>query len=101
MNATTIAIVVLAAITFVLKGAGSLIPRLPEGIVRRLAGLAPALLAALVYVELCDGGSFPEPGAKAAGVAAATLLAAIHAPFALCVVAGAGVAAVLRAAGLA
>lgn len=100
MNTTTIAIVVLAAITFLLKGAGPLLPEVPDRLARRLAGLAPALLAALVYVELCDGGAFPEPGAKAAGVAAATFLAAIHAPFALCVVAGAGVAAALRAAGL-
>lgn len=91
------AIVVLAALTVALKGAGSLLPDLPDGLARRLAGLAPALLAALVYVELADERGIPEPGAKAAGVAAAVLLAACRAPFALCVVSGAAVAALLRA----
>lgn len=100
MSTVTTAIVVLAAITFVLKGAGSLLPELPDGVARRLAGLAPALLAALVYVELCDGGAYPALGAKAAGVGAAIALAAVRAPFALCVVAGAAVAAGLRALGL-
>lgn len=91
------AIVVLAVITIGLKGAGSLLPELPDGLARRLAGLAPALLAALVYVELADERGIPEPGAKAAGVVAAIVLAAIRAPFALCVVVGAAVAALLRA----
>jgi len=91
------AIVALAVITIVLKGAGSLLPDLPDGLARRLAGLAPALLAALVYVELADERGLPEPGAKAAGVAAAVVLVASRAPFALCVIAGAAVAALLRA----
>lgn len=91
------AIVGLAVITIALKGAGSLLPEIPDGLARRLAGLAPALLAALVYVELANERGVPEPGAKAAGVGAAIILAAIRAPFALCVVAGAAVAALLRA----
>lgn len=88
---------VLAGITFLIKGAGSLLPPLPEPFTRRLAGLAPALLAALVYVELAGGEAAPQLGAKAAGVGAAVALAAIRAPFAVCVIAGAGVAAALRA----
>jgi branched-subunit amino acid transport protein len=92
-----VTIVLLAAITFLLKGAGSLLPDLPEGLTRRLAGLAPALLAALVYVELASGEATPQLGAKAAGVAAAIGLAAVRAPFAVCVIAGAAVAAALRA----
>jgi hypothetical protein len=92
-----VTVVVLAAITFLLKGAGALLPALPEGLTRRLAGLAPALLAALVYVELAGGGATPQLGAKAAGVAAAIGLAAMRAPFAVCVIAGAAVAAALRA----
>ena len=90
-------VVGLAAITFLIKGAGALLPDLPEGLTRRLAGLAPALLAALVYVELAGGESTPQLGAKAAGVAAAVVLAALRAPFAVCVIAGAAVAAALRA----
>jgi branched-subunit amino acid transport protein len=88
---------VLAAITFLLKGAGALLPELPEALTRRLGGLAPALLAALVYVELAGGSSLPRLDAKAAGVGAAVVLAALRAPFAVCVIAGAGVAAALRA----
>lgn len=90
-------VVVLAAITFLIKGAGTLLPPLPERLTRRLGGLAPALLAALVYVELAGGESTPQLGAKAAGVAAAIGLAAVRAPFAVCVIAGAAVAAALRA----
>lgn len=88
---------VLAAITFLIKGAGTLLPPLPEGFTRRLGGLAPALLAALVYVELAGDEATPQLGAKAAGVGAAVVLAALRAPFAVCVIAGAAVAAVLRA----
>ena len=87
----------LGVITVLLKGAGALLPDLPAPLVRRLGGLAPALLAALVYVELADGASAPRLGAKAAGVAAAVVLAAARAPFAVCVLAGAAVAAALRA----
>ena len=88
---------VLAVITILLKGAGALLPELPQPVARRLAGLAPALLAALVYVELAGDAPAPQLGAKAAGVATAVVLAAVRAPFAACVVAGAGVAALLRA----
>lgn len=87
----------LAAITFLIKGAGSLLPPLPERLTIRLAGLAPALLAALVYVELAGGEAAPQLGAKAAGVGAAVVLAALRSPFAVCVIAGAAVAAALRA----
>ncbi len=96
MNALP-AIAGLAAITIAIKGAGSLLPELPAPLQRRLAGLAPALLAALVYVELAGGRALPAPGAKAAGVGVAVVLAALRAPFAFCVIGGAAVAAVLRA----
>ena len=88
---------VLGAITILIKGAGALLPDLPPALGRRLAGLAPALLAALVYVELAGDAATPRPGAKAAGVVAAVVLAARRAPFAVCVIAGAAVAALLRA----
>jgi branched-subunit amino acid transport protein len=87
----------LTVLTVLLKGAGALLPELPPAFVARLGGLAPALLAALVYVELAGDHPTPQLGAKAAGVAAAVVLAWRRAPFALCVVAGAAVAAGLRA----
>jgi branched-subunit amino acid transport protein len=90
-------IAVLGTVTVLIKGAGALLSDLPPAVVRRLAGLAPALLAALVYVELAGDGASPEPGAKAAGVGAAVVLAALRAPFAVCVVVGAAVVAALRA----
>lgn len=91
-------VVGLTVLTALLKGAGALLPDLPPGLAARLAGLAPALLAALVYVELTGDGDAPRLGAKAAGVGAAIVLAWRRAPFALCIVAGAAVAAGLRAA---
>jgi hypothetical protein len=97
----TATVAALAVITIAVKGAGSLLHRIPDEVARRLAGLAPALLAALVYVELADSKrGLPHPDAKAAGVGAAVVLAAVRAPFAVCVIGGALVAAVLRAAGV-
>lgn len=92
-----VTVVVLALVTSLLKGGAALLPAVPPALARRLAGLAPALLAALVYVELADGRGVPQLGAKAAGVGAATVLAAVRAPFGLCVIAGAAVAAGVRA----
>lgn len=96
----TATVVVLGLVTVLLKGAGALVGRIPDALARRLAGLAPALLAALVYVELAGGHDLPRLDAKAAGVGAAVVLAAFRAPFAVCVVAGAAVAACLRALGV-
>lgn len=96
----TVAILALGAITFVFKGAGSLLPSVPDPIARRLGGLAPALLAALVVTELTDAHGVPHVDAKLAGVTAAVVLASRRAPFALTVVVGAAVAAGLRLAGV-
>jgi hypothetical protein len=93
-------IAALTAVSALLKGAGALLPDLRPAVADRLGGLAPALLAALVYVELASGHGVPQLDAKAAGVAAAVVLAWRRAPFALCVVAGAAVAAALRATGV-
>jgi len=87
----------LAAVTAVCKGIGPLLPDVPEAVARRTAGLAPALLAALVVTELAGADGVPRVDAKLAGVAAAVLLSWRRAPFAVCVVAGAVVAALLRA----
>jgi hypothetical protein len=93
-------VLALGAITVLLKGAGALLPHPPEHLARRLAGLAPALLAALVWVEVAGDDGAPNLGAKTAGFAAAVALYAVKAPFAVCVVAGAAVAALLRLAGV-
>jgi hypothetical protein len=92
----TAAVLVLGAITVLLKGAGALLPHPPEHLARRLAGLAPALLAALVWVELAGDDGVPNLDAKTAGVAAALVLFVLRAPFAVCVVGGAAVAAAIR-----
>ena len=96
----TAAIVVLAVVTFAFKGAGALVRSIPAPVERRLGGLAPALLAALVVTELTGGNGVPRLDAKAAGVAVAVVLAWRRAPFGVCVVAGAAVAAGLRLAGI-
>lgn len=97
----TLGVVLLAVATIALKGAASVLPRVPDGLARRTAGLAPALLAALVVVEVTGADGVPQLDAKTAGVAAALVLAALRAPFAACVIAGAAVAALLRQLGVA
>ena len=92
----TTAVLVLGAITVLIKGAGALLPQPPAQVAARLGGLAPALLAALVWVELAGDDGVPGLDAKTAGVAAAVVLFVVRAPFAVCVVGGAVVAAVLR-----
>jgi branched-subunit amino acid transport protein len=84
----------LALATFVLRGTGPVLPRIPDALTRRTAGLAPALLAALVMTQLMTGGWHLD--VKAAAVAVAAVLAALRAPLLVSVIAGAAVAAGLR-----
>jgi branched-subunit amino acid transport protein len=99
MSASLAALVGLSILTMALKGAGPLLPRVPEPVARRLPGLAPALLAGLVATEVSGGNGLPHVDAKLAGVAVALVLAWRRAPLALIVIAGAAVAAGLRALG--
>jgi branched-subunit amino acid transport protein len=87
----------LAAVTVVLKGVGAMPSGVPDAVAHRIAGLAPALLAALVATEITGHNGVPQFDAKLAGVGTAVLLSWKRAPFAVAVVAGAAVAAVLRA----
>ena len=90
-------VVGLAAVTFVLKG---LVPATRPVSVRyrhRLAGLAPALLAAFIISELLDDDGIPALDAKAAGVAVATVLTALRLPLIVSVLAAAATAAASRA----
>lgn len=87
----------LAVITMLIKGAGALMSEIPPAVSARLAGLAPALLAALVVVELTNQDGIVQFDEKTAAVAVAVFLAWRRAPFAVCVISAAVVAAVLRA----
>lgn len=81
----------LAVVTWVFRGLGPALRRLPEPVVRWTRGLAPFLLAALVASEVGDDGT------TAAAVAVAAVPIALRAPPLVAVAVGAGVAALLRA----
>jgi len=87
----------LGALTFVLRGMGPFLTTVPVVITSRTVGLAPALLAALVAIELTNARGVLHPDARLAAVIVAGGLAALRAPLLLCVVAGALTAAILRA----
>lgn len=87
----------LAMLTMVIKGAGALVGEIPPSIASRLSALAPALLAALVVTEIANDDGVPQIDEKTIGVAVAVVLAWRRAPFAVCVIAAAVVAAGLRA----
>jgi hypothetical protein len=88
----------LAGLSFLLRAAGPLLPNIPSAISERTAGLAPALLAALVAIQLTGSNGVLHPDLKLASVILAAALASLRVPLILCVVAGAALAALLRAA---
>jgi len=87
----------LAGLTFAMRATGPLLPNIPTAITARTAGLAPALLAALVAIELTGPNGVIHLDVKIPAVIVAGGLAALRVPFIVCVVAGAFVAALLRA----
>ena len=87
----------LAGLTFAMRATGPLLPNIPAAITARTAGLAPALLAALVAIELTGPNGVVHVDVKIPAVIVAGGLAALRVPFIVCVVAGALVAALLRA----
>jgi len=87
----------LAGLTFAMKATGPLLPNIPAAITARTAGLAPALLAALVAIELTGPNGVIHLDVKIPAVIVAGGLAALRVPFIVCVIAGALVAALLRA----
>ena len=87
----------LAGLTFAMRATGPLLPNIPTAITARTAGLAPALLAALVAIELTGPNGVVHLDVKIPAVIVAGGLAALRVPFIVCVVAGALVAALLRA----
>jgi branched-subunit amino acid transport protein len=88
----------LAGLSFVMRATGALLPNLPAAITQRTSGLAPALLAALVAIQLTGSNGVIHLDVKVPAVLFAAGLAALRAPFIVCVIAGALVAGVLRAA---
>jgi hypothetical protein len=87
----------LATLTFAMRATGPLMPRLPAGLTERTAGLAPALLAALVAIQLTSASGILRLDVKALAVVVAAVLSALRLPIILCVVAGAVAAALVRA----
>jgi branched-subunit amino acid transport protein len=88
----------LAALSFLLRAAGPLLPSIPSAISERSAGLAPALLAALVAIQLTGSNGILHLDLKLPSVILAGVLASLRVPLIVCVLAGAGLAALLRAA---
>jgi branched-subunit amino acid transport protein len=105
MTALWIAVLVTAAGCYLFKLAGLTVPQrvLASQRVRRFAELVPvALLAALSAVQtLTSGHAFDLDPARLAGMGAAVVALLLRAPFLAVIVAAAGTAAVLRAAGIA
>ena len=87
----------LAGLTFGMRAAGPMLRSIPATVTTRTAGLAPALLAALVAIELTGPNGVVQLDVKIPAVVAAGGLAALRVPFIACVIAGALVAAGLRA----
>jgi branched-subunit amino acid transport protein len=87
----------LASLTYIMRATGSLLPNLPAAVTERTGGLAPALLAALVAIQLTGPNGVIHLDVKVPAVLVAALLATFRAPFIVCVIGGAVVAALLRA----
>src|SRR5207253_7373046 len=71
----------LAGLTFAMRATGPLLPNIPTAITARTAGLAPALLAALVAIELTGPNGVVHVDVKIPAVIVAGGLAALRVPF--------------------
>jgi branched-subunit amino acid transport protein len=104
MTGTWIAVLATAAGCYAFKLAGLTVPQrvLASPRIRRFAELVPvALLAALSVVQtVASGQAFDLDPARLAGLGAAVVALLLRAPFLLVIVAAAGTAAALRAAGI-
>src|SRR3989441_6280130 len=81
----------LASLSFIMRAAGPLLPNLPAAVTQRTAGLAPALLAALVAIQLTGPNRLVHLDVKVPAGVVAPVLAAVRAPLLLCGVSGAPV----------
>jgi Branched-chain amino acid transport protein (AzlD) len=102
MSRVWIAVLVASLISYGLKLSGYIVPArlLQHPVAARIAPLLPAaLLAALVVVQTFSSGARLTVDARVAGLAVAALALVLRAPFLVVVVAAAGTAALVRAAG--
>ena len=100
MSTTWTAVLVTAALSYVLKLSGWLVPAraFEDPRVKQAAVLLPvALLAALVVVQTFSDGRSLTVDARAAGLAAGGVALALRAPFLVLVVVAAATAALVRA----
>ncbi len=99
-SAVWLAVAVVGGATVLLKGAGPVVlggVELPAPVRRVVAAMAPAVLAALVAIQVFAGGSRLVLDARAAGLAAAAAALLLRAPVLLVVVIAAATTAVVRA----
>ncbi len=97
----TLAVTVLLGLaSFVMRGSGALVSRMPAAVASRIGGIAPALLAALVVTALTNHNGTLAVDARLAGIALATVLAVLRMPFVVCMVAASAATALLRALGI-
>ncbi|MEX0835914.1 MAG: AzlD domain-containing protein [Nitriliruptor sp.] len=104
MNATTVALLVLAGGTYAMKAVGPVLAagrQLPPVLARAADLLQAALLAALVATQTVGAGTTITLDARAIGVGVAALAVWRGLPFGVVVVLGAGVTALARLAGVA
>src|SRR5947208_1474391 len=87
----------LAGISFVMRAIGPFLPNIPAAITQRTTGLAPALLAALVSIQLTGPNGLLHLDVKVPAVILAALLSALRLALIVCVVAGAFLAVLLPA----
>jgi hypothetical protein len=93
-------IVLLGVASFAMRASGAALPRLPTAVSSRLAGIAPALLAALVVTGTTTDRGVLALDSRLAGVALGAALALFRVPFAACMVCAAALTALLRALGV-
>lgn len=100
MTAVWTSIVVLAVVNFVIKAAGPVLlggRELPPPVLDVIALLAPAILAALVFVGTFSEDDRLRVDAQTAGVAVAGVAFVLRVPMVAAIALGAVTAAVLRA----
>jgi uncharacterized membrane protein len=99
VTAVWISIAVLAVANFAMKAAGPVLiggRELPEPVIKVIALLAPAILAALVFVGALSDGRSLAFDAQAAGVAVSGAAFALRLPMLAAIALGALTAALLR-----
>src|ERR1700737_4009869 len=68
----------LASLSFIMRATGSFLPNLPSAVTERTAGLAPALLAALVAIQLTGPHGLIQLDVKVPAVLVAAGLASLR-----------------------